>query len=136
MFNLVNFCKFFASKKIITTGSRASVGTMKRTADDRIYFSILGQKIELIYDGAEWQPATPDLFGQEEQQEQAQEEQQEQEQLEEAKVFAGAIYYHMFERDLCANGANLVGTAFLVSDRFTNFIAREFLHMKKLIPFV
>ena len=59
-----------------------------------------------------------------------------QEQLEEAKVFAGVIYYHMFERDLCASGANLVGTAFVVSDRFTNFIAREFLHMKKLIPFV
>ena len=59
-----------------------------------------------------------------------------QEQLEEAKVFAGVIYYHMFERDLCANGANLVGTTFVVSDRFTNFIAREFLHIKKLIPFV
>ena len=58
------------------------------------------------------------------------------EQLGEAKVFAGVIYYHMFENDLCANGANLVGTAFVVSDRFTNFIAREFLHMQKLIPFV
>lgn len=59
-----------------------------------------------------------------------------QEQLEEAKVFAGVIYYRMFENDLCANGVNLVGTAFVVSDRFTNFIAREFLHMHKLIPFV
>lgn len=59
-----------------------------------------------------------------------------QEQLEEAKVFAGVIYYRMFENDLCANGANLVGTSFVVSDRFTNFIAREFLHMRKLIPFV
>ena len=59
-----------------------------------------------------------------------------QEQVEEAKVFAGVIYYRMFENDLCANGANLVGTTFLVSDRFINFIAREFLHMQKLIPFV
>lgn len=59
-----------------------------------------------------------------------------QEQLESAKVFAGIIYYHMFENDICANGANLVGTAFIVSERFTNFIAREFLHMQKLIPFV
>lgn len=58
------------------------------------------------------------------------------EQREEAKVFANIIYYRMFERDICANGANLVGTAFVVSDRFTNFIAREFLHMQKLIPFV
>ena len=88
MFNLINFCKFFANNKIITTGSRASVGTMKRTSDDRLYFSILGQKIELIYDGSKWQPAAPELFGQEEQaeeqaQEQAQEErQQEQEQQE------------------------------------------------------
>ena len=59
-----------------------------------------------------------------------------QEEVEEATVFAGAIYYRMFENDLCKNGANLVGTTFLVSDRFINLIAREFLHMQKLIPFI
>ena len=79
MFNLINFCKFFANNKIITTGSRASIGTMKRTADDRLYFSILGQKIELVFADGEWRPAAPDLFAQEQEQaeEQAQEEQEE-----------------------------------------------------------
>ena len=52
---------------------------MKRTADDRLYFSILGQKIELVYADGEWRPAAPDLFEQEEQQEQQAQEQEEQE---------------------------------------------------------
>ena len=76
MFNLINFCKFFVNNKIITTGSRMSVGTMKRTADDRLCFLILGKKIELILANGEWQPAAPELFWQQQEQQEQQEQQQ------------------------------------------------------------
>ena len=84
MFNLINFCKFFANSKEIPENSRVSLGTVRRPAADKIVFTILGQKIEMLLENGTWQPLLLDLFEQQQQEQQEQQqEQQEQEQEQE-----------------------------------------------------
>ena len=80
MFNLINFCKFFANSKEIPENSRVSLGTARKPTADKIVFTILGQKIEMLLENGNWQPILPDLF--EQQQQEQQEQQQEQQQAE------------------------------------------------------
>ena len=73
MFNLINFCKFFANSKEIPENSRVSLGTVRRPAADKIVFTILGQKIEMLLENGTWQPLLLDLFEQQQQEQQEQE---------------------------------------------------------------